>query len=49
MLPINSIMSRDVISVNPDTPLMEALELLSKNTVSGLPVIDEEQRVVGIL
>lgn len=49
MLPLKSIMTRDVISVTAQTPIFEALDLLSKNRISGLPVINEENEVVGIL
>lgn len=42
------IMSRDVAVAHLDTPLQEALELLRQRHISGLPVIDEEQRVVGV-
>ena len=49
MLSVKSIMITDVISVKPDTPLYEALTLLTKHKISGMPVVDEEQRVVGLL
>lgn len=49
MLPIKSIMSTDVISATPDMPIYEAMELLIKNKISGLPVVDGDLRVVGIL
>jgi CBS domain-containing protein len=41
-------MTRDVVSVSPQTPLKEAAELLARHRISGLPVVDEEG-VVGVL
>jgi CBS domain-containing protein len=49
MIPIKSIMSTDVTTVETYTPIFEALELLTKNKISGLPVIDEFGYVKGIL
>jgi CBS domain-containing protein len=41
-------MTRDVVTVSPETPLKEAAELLAQHRISGLPVVDDET-VVGIL
>ena len=49
MLPVKSFMTAGVISVNPDTPIYEALSLLAKNKISGIPVVNEEDNVVGVL
>ena len=49
MLPLKSIMTSNVISVTPQTPIFEALDLLTKHKISGLPVVDEQMQVVGIL
>jgi len=38
------------VTVNPDTPLAEALQLMRRHRISGVPVVDAEtQRLVGIL
>ncbi|MDX6748836.1 IMP dehydrogenase [Geminicoccaceae bacterium 1502E] len=38
------------LTVRPETPLAEALELMRQNGISGLPVVDgPESRLVGIL
>lgn len=49
MLPIKSIMTTDVIYVHPETPIFDALRLLTKHRISGLPVVDPEMHVKGIL
>ena len=49
MLPLKSIMTIGVITVKADTPIYEALYLLAKNKISGIPVVDDENQVVGVL
>lgn len=49
MLPIKSIMTKEVITVRPETPIYEAMQLLLKHRISGMPVVDEENRLRGIL
>jgi len=49
MLPLKSIMTIGVITVKSDTPIYEALYLLSKNKISGIPVVDDEEQVIGVL
>jgi CBS domain-containing protein len=43
------IMSRDIISVSPAASIGDAARLMLENRVSGLPVIDEERALVGIV
>ena len=47
--PVHDVMSREVYTVRPDTPLDEAVELLLGKDYRALPVVDETRRVVGIL
>lgn len=49
MLPIKSIMTTEVISITPETPIYEALHLLTRHKISGIPVINEEEEVLGVL
>ena len=42
-------MTRDLLTVHPETPLSEAVQLLAKNRISGLPVITSAGALVGIL
>ena len=46
---IKEIMQRNVKSISPETDVKEALGLLEKMEISGLPVIDKEGRLVGML
>lgn len=43
------IMTRKVISVDPETTVVEAAKLMLRSHVSGLPVVDKEGAVVGIV
>lgn len=42
-------MTKEVATVTPDTPLVEAVDILLKNGYTGLPVVDANKCVVGIL
>ncbi|MBD2040754.1 CBS domain-containing protein [Microcoleus sp. FACHB-672] len=46
---VADVMSRDLIIVRPETPLQEAIEILAERRISGLPVVDETGKLVGIL
>lgn len=46
---VERVMSRDVITVKPDTSLTDAAHLLVVHRISGLPVVDEEGRLVGVV
>ncbi len=43
------IMSTDVVSVQPDTPVARVVELLIENDITGLPVVEPSGRLVGIV
>ena len=49
MISIKSIMTKNVIAVSPNLPIYEALDLLMKHKISGMPVVDSNNHVVGIL
>jgi CBS domain-containing protein len=46
---IEEIMSTDVVSVTPDTPVSKVIELLVENDITGIPVVDSDDRLVGIV
>jgi len=47
-VPVQDVMSRNVHTVSPNTPLAEAVKLLVDRVSKTLPVVDEQGRVVGI-
>jgi CBS domain-containing protein len=46
---IADFMTRQVITVAPDAPIVEAAKRMLDNKVSGLPVVDAAGQVVGIV
>ncbi len=46
---VREIMTQDVITTTPDTPIEDASHLMVENKIGGLPVMDEESRVVGVI
>lgn len=48
-LKLGDVMSKDVITVTPLTPLQDAASLLIKHKIGGLPVLDAERHVVGVI
>ena len=49
MLKAKDIMTEDVVSVKKDTPIYEALKLLAKYNITGIPVVREDMILVGVL
>jgi CBS domain-containing protein len=49
MLTARDTMTKDVITVLPSCTLREAIELLLAERISGLPVVDERGRLVGVI
>ena len=45
----HQIMTRNVTTVRADTPIKEAARLMLQQRISGLPVVDENNRLVGIV
>jgi len=45
---VKKVMSKDVVSVNPEDNAAAALALLFKMQISGLPVIDAQGKLVGM-
>ena len=49
MLSAKDIMTRQVITVTPDTEIAQAAKLLLEKRINGLPVVDQGGKLVGIL
>jgi len=49
MLKAKDVMTEMVLSVRRDTPVEEALELLLEHKISGVPVVDKNMTLVGIV
>ena len=48
-LTVADVMTKPVLTVTPDTPLQQAVQIISDHHVSGLPVVDAGGRLIGEL
>lgn len=46
---IENLMTRELVTVSPNTSLVDAAQLLVTNRISGLPVVDTDRRLVGVI
>jgi CBS domain-containing protein len=46
---IRKLMTREVVSVRQDAPVHRVIELLVEHDITGVPVVDAEDRLVGIV
>ena len=49
MIKAEEIMAKDVITVSPDTEVVQAAKILVEENFNGVPVVDKEGKMVGIL
>ena len=49
MFEIKNVMTTDVITVNKNAPLYEVIRLLVENNITGMPVVDDNMHLVGII
>jgi CBS domain-containing protein len=49
MLKAKDIMSTNVVSVKKDTPIYEAIAILLSNEITGMPVVDDDMNLLGII
>lgn len=48
-VPVSEVMQRDVLTIGPDARIADAAMRMVNHAVSGLPVVEENNRVIGIL
>ena len=49
MLKVKDIMTRDVVTVSPETEILQAAKILLENHINGVPVVGADGNLVGIL
>ena len=49
MLKVKDIMTKEIISVSPETEIANAAKILLEKRINGMPVIDAFGRLVGII
>ena len=48
-MPVREVATKDVVTVHPDEDLSEALKLMAAHQVRRLPVVDDDNRLVGVV
>jgi len=48
-MPVREVASRDLVTIRADEDLSEALKLMASHQVRRLPVVDDDNRLVGVL
>ena len=48
-IPVRDVMTRSVVTIKRDADLHEAARILSENRISGMPVVDDNNRVIGVV
>jgi len=49
MLTVKDIMTASPVTVTPNTEIVQAAKLLLENRINGLPVVDDDGKLVGII
>jgi len=49
MLKAKDIMTKQVVCIRKDTPIFEAIRMMANNNITGIPVIDDDSTLVGML
>ena len=49
MMTVQDVMTEAVVSVRPDVPLREVARLLVEHRISGLPVVDDQGTLLGVV
>ena len=47
--PVTDVMTKDVITLSPDTSLPDAADLLAEKKIGAVPVVDAGGKIVGLL
>lgn len=48
-VPVSDVMTKKVVTIRRGADLQEAAALLSENRISGMPVVDDNNRVIGVV
>lgn len=49
MLRAKTIMKKDVITVHPETPLDKVIDILIQRNITGMPVLNDDASIAGIV
>ncbi len=46
---VGEIMTRNVLTANAETPVVDVVRLMAKHRITGLPVVDADGRLIGVV
>jgi CBS domain-containing protein len=46
---VRDVMTTRVVTAGPDTPFVQLVDLMLRHGISGIPILDDEQNLVGIV
>ncbi len=49
MVKVKHVMTTDVVTVTKDTPVSRVTELLMQKNITGIPVVEEDMTLVGVI
>jgi CBS domain-containing protein len=49
MLEAKDIMTKQVVCIKKYTPIFEAIRMMTNNNITGIPVVDDDLNLVGVL
>jgi len=49
MLEAKDIMTKQVVCIRKDTPIFEAIRMMADNNITGIPVVEDDLTLVGML
>ncbi|HUT29522.1 MAG TPA: CBS domain-containing protein [Sedimentisphaerales bacterium] len=49
MISLDKIMTRDVVVIEPTADIYDAIRMMSDGNITGLPVVDEDGKLVGVV
>jgi CBS domain-containing protein len=49
MLEVKDIMTKNVICIRKDIPVVDAIRLMSKKNITGIPVVEDDMTLIGII
>jgi CBS domain-containing protein len=46
---VGEIMTRNVLTTEPETAVVDIVRMMAKNRITGLPVVDADNRLIGVV
>ena len=49
MIEVKDIMTKNVVCINRNVPVVDAIRLMSKKNITGVPVVEDDMMLLGII